>query len=308
MAEIKKIHQFAHRNAQENSEQLLKHFYFPKMKKIISQFVKTCEICKTEKYERNPQKFIAFKTPIPTYPGEIIHIDIFVYDQNNLFLTSIDKFSKYLKFRSIESKSFLDIEEALLDLMHEWNIPKMVVLDNESSFSSHVIEQRLRNLEIEIYKTPIHRSETNGQIERSHSTLREISRCLKKEFPEITIPELMRTTVYKYNNSIHSFIKNTPHNIYIGENDRRFTAEQIAIRKSKNYTKITQMYQKKHEKIEDKNYPIFNPGSIAFEKSFDISKRRSKYKKIEIKEDHPTFVIDSNDRKIHKVNLRKNPP
>ena len=68
------------------------------------------------------------------------------------------------------------------------------------------------------------------------------------------------------------------------------------------------MYQKKHENIEDKYNPIFNPGLIAFEKIFDISKRRSRYQKIEIKDDHPTFVIDSKDRKIHKVNFRKNLP
>lgn len=49
----KKIHQFAHRNDVENTEQLLKDFYFPKMAKKVKEFVKTCEICKTEKYQRN---------------------------------------------------------------------------------------------------------------------------------------------------------------------------------------------------------------------------------------------------------------
>lgn len=150
------------------------------MTKMITQFVKNCETCKTEKYQRNPQKFIPFKTPLPKQPGEIIHIDIFTYNQDNLFLTTIDKFSKFVKYRAIESKSLLDVEEALLDLIHEWNIPKIIVMDNESSFNSNVIEQRLRDLNIDIYKTPIHRSETNGQIERCHSTIREIARCIKK--------------------------------------------------------------------------------------------------------------------------------
>ncbi|XP_021712997.1 uncharacterized protein LOC5579020 isoform X1 [Aedes aegypti] len=305
LEEIKKIHQFAHRNAKENAEQLLKHYYFPKMTKMVEQFVNTCDICKTEKYQRNPQKFIPFKTPIPTYPSQIIHIDIFTYDQDNLFLTSIDKFSKYLKYKAIESKSLLDIEDALLDLIHEWNIPKTIIMDNESSFNSNIIEQRLRDLNIEIYKTPINRSETNGQIERCHSTLREIARCLKKETPQIDIPQLIRSSVYKYNNTIHSFVKNTPHNIYIGETNQNLDEQEIARRKTKSHEKILNLYNEKNEKILDKQYPNFQPGSYVFEKAKEISKRKSRYKKIQVKEDFDTYIIDSNNRKIHKMNIRK---
>lgn len=49
----------------KNAQQMLNSGYFPMMHKIIQQFVKTCEICKTEKYERNPQKYLHVKTPIP---------------------------------------------------------------------------------------------------------------------------------------------------------------------------------------------------------------------------------------------------
>lgn len=306
LEEIKKVHQFAHRNSKENSEQLLKTFYFPKMTRMVEDFVKNCEICKTEKYQRNPQKFISFKTPIPNQPCEIVHVDIFTYDQDHLFLTSIDKFSKYLKYRAIESKSLFDIEDALLDLMHEWNIPRMIIMDNESSFNSNVVEQRLRNLNIEIYKTPINRSETNGQIERCHSTLREIARCIKKELPEIDVSQLIRSAVHKYNNTIHSFVKNTPHNIYIGEVNRNLSTQEIDRRKAKTHENVIKLYKKKNENIQDKNYPIYEPGSYAFEKSKEISKRKSRYKKIQVKENFDTFIIDSNNRKIHKMNLRKN--
>lgn len=96
-------------------------------------------------------------------------------------MTTIDKFSKFIRYRAIKSKSLLDVEEALFDLIHEWNKPRIIVMDNESSFSSNVVEQRLKDLGIDIYKTPVNRSETNGQIERSHSTIREIARCIKKK-------------------------------------------------------------------------------------------------------------------------------
>ena len=59
--EIKDIHNFAHRNAKENSLQLIKKYFFPGMYKLIQQYITTCEICKMEKYERQPQKFIPVK-------------------------------------------------------------------------------------------------------------------------------------------------------------------------------------------------------------------------------------------------------
>ena len=168
------------------------------------------------------------------------------------------------------------------------------------------MEQRLKNLNIEIYKTPINRSETNGQIERCHSTLREIARCIKKELPEIDVSQLIRSAVHKYNNTIHSFVKNTPHNIYIGEVNRNLSTQEIDRRKAKTHENVIKLYKKKNENIQDKNYPIYEPGSYAFEKSKEISKRKSRYKKIQVKENFDTFIIDSNNRKIHKMNLRKN--
>lgn len=53
LKEIKKAHTRAHRGAKENALQMLNNFYFPKMHKI-NQISENCEICKTEKYDRNP--------------------------------------------------------------------------------------------------------------------------------------------------------------------------------------------------------------------------------------------------------------
>lgn len=305
LEKIKEIHNYAHRNARENSLQLIKKIYFPRMAGLTQQYIKNCEICKTEKYERHPQKFIPIKTPNPKYPGDIIHIDIFVYNQHNLFLTSLDKFSKFLKIRPIKSKSILHVKDVLIELLYDWDLPTMIVIDNESSFVSNVIEQAIKNLGIQIFKTPVHRSETNGQVERCHSTIREISRCLKFLNPEWNILQLIQESVHRYNNTIHSFTKDTPKNIYLGDNINNLPFEEFSRERDKTFEKINKIHQLKNENIVDKSYPLFEPGSYAFEKNNDISKRKSRYKHIIIREDHNTYVIDSNGRKIHKVNLRK---
>ena len=248
LEEIKNTHNFAHRNAKENSLQLLKTYYFPRMNKLIQNYVNTCEICKTEKYERKPQPYIPVKTPMPKYPGDIIHIDIFVYNANFLFISSLDKFSKFLKIRPVKSKSIQDVGDVLIQLLYDWDVPSQIVIDNESSFVSNVIEQRIKNLGIQIFKTPVHRSETNGQVERCHSTIREIARCIKALNPDITVNNLIQEATHKYNSSIHSFTKQTPKAIYIGENTDNLTFEEFAKQKEENNQNILQLFENKEIK------------------------------------------------------------
>lgn len=305
LEEIKNTHNFAHRNAKENSLQLIKKFYFPGMSKMIQNYVKTCEICKMEKYDRNPQKYIPVKTPIPKYPSEIVHIDIFLYNANHLFISSLCKFSKFLKMKPIKSKSIADVKNVLLELLYDWDVPSQIVIDNESSFVSNVVEQQIKNLGIQIFKTPVHRSETNGQVERCHSTIREIARCIKALNPDITVNLLIQEAVHKYNNTIHSFTKQTPKIIYTGDNPDNLPYNEFRNQRNKNNAKILELFKTKEEKMPNDKYQIYEPNSYAYEKACTNNKRKSRYNMIIIKEDHDTYVIDSNNRKIHKTNLRK---
>lgn len=305
LEEIKNIHNFAHRNSKENSLQFIKKFYFPAMRRTIESYVKNCEICKTEKYDRKPQEFIPIKTPIPRYPGEIVHIDIFVYHSNLLYLSSIDKFSKFLKMRYIRSKSIADIKEVLQDLLFDWNLPKQIVIDNECTFVSNIIEQMITNLGITIFKTPVNRSETNGQIERCHSTIREISRCIKALNPDITDRNLIQQAIYKYNNSIHSFTKEMPRKVYLGDETEETSFKDRTFIRDKLNEKIIKLYEEKERKYEKKNYEDYEPNVYAYEKRKTNNKRDSRFNMVKIKENYPTYVIDNHNRKIHKVNLRK---
>lgn len=302
---INEIHSYAHRNAQENVAQLIKNCYFPGMRKQVKDFIKTCEICKTEKYDRHPQKNLPVRTPIPHYPSEIVHIDIFVFNQTTNFLSSIDKLSKFVKVKPIKSRSIAHIQKPLIELLYDWDVPSTIVIDNEKSFTSDVIEKQIKELGIHILKTPVHHSETNGQIERVHSTLREIIRCSRNCSPNLSINDIVQIAVHKYNNTIHSFINDTPKNIYTGVNTDNLSISDFAKKKKENLHRIIKKFKKKNENITEPMYPVYKENSFGFEKNNSISKREPKFKKVKIKENYPTHVIDEKGRKIHKSNLRK---
>lgn len=79
--EIINEHKRTHRHTEENKAQLLRKYYIPQMQAKISKIVKQCKICRENKYERHPNKLIPKHTPLPEYPGQFIHLDL--YHTNN---------------------------------------------------------------------------------------------------------------------------------------------------------------------------------------------------------------------------------
>lgn len=92
----------------------------------------------------------------------------------------------------------------------------------------------------------------------------------------------------------------------MGTNEQDLTFEEKARQRDKNNEKIARIFRKKNETInEETQYKLFEPGSIAYEKIHESSKKKSRYRKIVVKENHDTYIIDTSDRKIHKCDLKK---
>ena len=232
-------HNRAHRNEKENRIQILEKYYFPGMAKQIKAITKLCRTCKENKYDRHPNNPKLEATPLPNYPGQTIHIDIFSTDKQKV-LTSIDKFSKLVAIRKIEGKSIECIKNPLRELIFYYGVPKNIVFDNEKSFNSHSIKFMLENeFKINIFTAPPYTSEVNGQIERVHSTLAEIMRFLKQEHAGKNFDELLELYVNEYNHSIHSFTGKKPVDLFFSrptktlEEIRNETIEKLKAKQQK---------------------------------------------------------------------------
>ncbi|KAH8332277.1 hypothetical protein KR074_008542 [Drosophila pseudoananassae] len=80
---------------------------------------------------------------------------------------------------------------------HVKHIDKTIYCDNEASFNSETITPLLRNqYSIDVVNAPPLHSSSNGQVERFHSTLAEIARCLKIDRKiEDTVELILRLTI-----------------------------------------------------------------------------------------------------------------
>ena len=290
-------HNRAHRNLKENFQQIISEYYFPKIRTSLQTIISNCKICHENKYQRHPPRTEMGKTPIPENPGEILHLDIFSTDKL-LFLTCVDKFSKFAIVQQIASRAIVDIKNAIAQILLTFPRTKIIVSDNEKSFCSNTVKNfLLNNYSITQFFIPTLHSTSNGQVERFHSTLMEIARCVRVQQNLSETVELVLLATHKYNSSIHSVTGEKPCDLFQNCPEDKIPDIIFKIKKAQK-----EMLERFNANCATKTY---FPGDKVF---LRLNKRLgTKFQKIfvekVIEQDLGTTVL-IDGKKIHKNNLR----
>lgn len=290
---VEEIHNRAHRNAINNFNEARRMFYWPNMKKDFQKWVRMCEICKTQKYERVPTKQLIGSTPIPQTVGESISMDLFYID-NKQYVTSVDRYSKYLTIHTIESK--LNFQEKLEEILTQ-NYPncKYLITDNEPILTSNAANIVYMKYNIKHIKAPIMHSTSNGQVERTHSTLIEIIRCLNKQNNTNSSEEIFNA-VRAYNETIHSVTGEKPSDVK--QNPRGYPKISEKLLNNQNYV------LKYHNMNRENKH--FEPNEIIYVKGNRRRKDANAYTKHIVKENLKDTIITKKNKLIHKDSIRTN--
>jgi len=114
------------------------------MLRLATETTLNCKTCSMAKYKRHQSKQVVAETPIPSFVEEILHIDIFSTD-GTLFLTYIDKFSKFAIVQAIAARAIVDVKSPLLQIIKFLPKIKTIYCNNERSFNSETIKSILLN-------------------------------------------------------------------------------------------------------------------------------------------------------------------
>lgn len=213
---ITKEHNRAHRGITEVETQIKRSYFFPKMNAQIKNFINSCEICNVHKYDRKPYNIKISPRPITDRPLKRVHMDIFIIDKCN-FLSLIDSFSKHLQMYHIKTKNVVHVQKAVSKYFSVFGTPELIVTDHETTFTSIQFKNFLGELGVSIEYASS--SESNGQIERTHSTIIEIFNTNKNKFRGMKTQSIVKLAVALYNDTIHSSTKFTPNEIIFNRNN-----------------------------------------------------------------------------------------
>ncbi|KAF2895820.1 hypothetical protein ILUMI_10353 [Ignelater luminosus] len=119
-----------HRGITETVEAISKRYYFPKIYEQVNRYINQCNVCQQAKYERNPLKIVPNVTEISSRPFVIINIDLFFMD-NQIFLTIIDQFSRFLQMYPIQRQNQVEIMDQLTKFVSTFPTPSKIIADNQ---------------------------------------------------------------------------------------------------------------------------------------------------------------------------------
>lgn len=320
---VTEYHTTTHNGITETLKHLQRHYYWPKMDKLITKIINTCETCLTSKYERKPLK-PTFRGPLLTdKPFHTVHMDTYTIDKT-MFLTIIDAFSKFALAYQVNDLTSLTLTRKLKHYFMHYGFPVQIKCDPGTEFKA-VFKEFCNLYGIHLHYTTPNNSNSNSLIERFHSTPKEKYIVLKTTNPTGTVNDRVTDAVLVYNQSVHSSTGYTAFHIIFGpyehkpEFDTQLTLYDNYVQQHKDHIQpfVDQIYEKaynKEKKVLDirnetrgKNIPTELPSEV-FVKTSSRIKSTPPFKKITNVQQTSQGITGKASKKTVKIPLSKIKP
>lgn len=162
---------------------LLRYFYWPRMKRDVRKYIKTCETCQLTGKPNQGLK------PAPLYPIPAIeppfqHLIVDCVGRlppsksgNAFLLTVMCQSTRYPAAYPLCSITTRSIVKALTEFISVFGIPRVVQSDQGSNFTSHMFQEVLRQLGVKCNHSSAYHPQSQGALERFHQTLKSLLRA-----------------------------------------------------------------------------------------------------------------------------------
>lgn len=119
------------------------HFAWPKMKKMVKDFVAACPVCQQAKFERVKYPGLLLPLPVPQQSWQVVTMDFIeglpTSNRYNCILVVVDKLSKYSHFIAlIHPFNAQTVANAFMDHVYKLHgMPETIISDRDKNFTSH---------------------------------------------------------------------------------------------------------------------------------------------------------------------------
>ncbi len=162
---------------------ILKHFFWPRVKRDVAAYIKTCHVCQLTGKPNQCIKAAPLQ-PIPAIsePFECLIVDcvgpLLPAKSGCKYLPTVmcqsTRYPAAYPLRSITTKA---VVKALLQFISVFGIPKVIQSDQGSNFSSHMFAQVLKLLRVKHNQLSEYHTQSQGALERFHQTLKSLLRA-----------------------------------------------------------------------------------------------------------------------------------
>lgn len=196
-------------------------YYWKGMRTDIDNYVKNCKLCQSNKAFRKINRSPMQITTTSTRPFERVSLDIVgplpeagLY-RSKFILTLQDDLTKFSTAYPIANATAEESCECLVHFISLFGIPKTILTDQGTNFTADLFKRTCEFLKIkQMWSSPYH-PQTQGALERSHSTLKEYLKSFVNE-NQTDWHKFVYTAMLTYNSSVHTTTKFTPYELLFG--------------------------------------------------------------------------------------------
>lgn len=200
---------------------LKERYHWKGMKTDVENYVRKCPQCQVNKALRQTNKSPMQITSTSTAPFERVSLDIVgpLPESGPIMLryllTLQDDLTKFSIAYPISNASAEECCECLVHFISLFGIPKMILTDQGTNFTADLFKKTCEFLKIkQLWSSPYH-PQTQGALERSHSTLKEYLKSYINE-TQSNWHKYIHTAILAYNTNIHTTTKFTPYELLFG--------------------------------------------------------------------------------------------
>ena len=178
-----------HFSYRKTEKKIREHFFWPRMGLDIKLFCKSCDVCQRTCHKGRVRKAPLEKMPIISEPFYRVAIDLVgplsppSGAGHRYILTLIDCATSFPEAIPLVNIDSVSVAESLLQIFSRTGIPKEIMSDLGTQFTSELMKELHRLLGVKpLFNTPYHPM-TTGRIERLHSTLKSSLKKLCAQKP-----------------------------------------------------------------------------------------------------------------------------
>ena len=156
--------------------------FWPGMSKNMKERISTCEICLSHADSQMKEPII--QHDIGETPWSKIGADLCEL-HGRILLVVTDYYSNFISVKRLNSTTTTAVSKQLMELFSVHGIPKIIMTDNATQFSSFEFKSFTSELDIEHITSSPHYPQSNGKAENAVKTVKRLfSRCRDSGYSE----------------------------------------------------------------------------------------------------------------------------
>lgn len=207
--------QIGHFSFDKTYDKIKSDYWWPKMRRTIQKYVESCLECAHSKGQGGKKPGELHPIPKDDCPFQTIHFDhlgpfIRSRKKNCYLFVIIDAFTKFAVLVPVKNTKSSTSIKALRNYCHLFGVPKRVISDRGSGFTSKSFKAFLSSLGIKQILNAVATPRANGQVERYNRTILSALTSANQGKPENQWDEFVSEVQWGLNNTINQGIGKTP--------------------------------------------------------------------------------------------------